>query len=298
MSSATDTSVDHPPDRPTEDSPADHPPTTTDDVTPADAPSDTPSDTDPETQLLTDDQVEALKDDPVKLRKELQRAFTRKTQKLADERRELEPFRDLIAAYREDPAGTIEDLARQSGLEVRKPSPADSPTSDPVADAKKVLLEALGPEYEDLAEKLGPAISKVAQLEAARISQPLQEAQALQLQTAMVREADNEMKTFGDTHPDWKQFEPEMTRLATVIEPKRGAHVDPQEFLDILYTRAKAGKAVADATKKVITKMTKASEASSAEPGAVGADKVALAPNTPPTFRQAAEFARRGQRLE
>jgi hypothetical protein len=249
-----------------------------------------------DTDLLDDAQVEALKGDPDKLRKELQRAFTKKTQKLAELRKDLEPYRDLIAAMRDDPEATIQALARQAGYDLTKPQETPPTAVDPLTEVKTVLAESLGPEYEDLAERLAPAVMRSAELIAKRTIQPLQEAQQTQLQTQVANEAQSEIAKFAESHPDWQQHEAAMNQLAAVLQPKPG--LGTQRYLELLYREVTGDKAVAAKTKQTIARMQRSAEESSAQPSAVGADKVSVSTTGPPTFKQAAEFARRGVRLE
>jgi hypothetical protein len=84
----------------------------------ADADSDSESDS---VELIGQDRFDALKSNPEALRKELNRAATKKFQQLAKQREELEPYADLIKGLDEDPHGTVEALARQLGINLSGP---------------------------------------------------------------------------------------------------------------------------------------------------------------------------------
>ena len=281
------------------DSPAEDPSPAPADVVPA-----TPStpesaahaDPDLDTDLISDEHADALKDDPVALRKALQKAFTQKTQKLAKEREELASVRDLVTALRDDPDATITALAKQAGFEITKPSATPEPAEDPVEQVRSALAESLGPEYEDLAERLAPALAKAVKAEAERQAAPLKAVQVQQLQDAALREAEAEMTTFGKAHPDWKAHEAEMNKLGALVTPKPG--MDPQQFLEMLYLTVKKDRAVSEATSKALTKMQKSAEAGAKSDGGVSADKVALSPTKNLTFQEAAALAKRGIRVE
>lgn len=262
--------------------------------TPSTPPSEVPSDeTEP---LISDEHADTLKDDPVALRRELQKAFTQKTQKLATERKELAAYKDLIDAYKADPKATIEALAKNAGLEVKAPEETSTPAEDPIESVRSALAESLGPEYEDLAERLAPALAKAVKAEAERATAPLRTMQAQQLQEAALNEANAEMEQFGKQHPDWKEYEPEMNALGAMLTPKPG--MQPQQFLKMLYMTAKGDKAIAEATAKALTKMQRSAESGAKETGSVAADKVAMTPSKPLTFAEAAAFAKRGIRVE
>jgi hypothetical protein len=284
------------------DSPAEHPTTPAEDVasetpsTPESAAPSTPADSDSEPQLITDEQAEALKDDPIALRKSLQKAFTQKTQQLAAERKEMATYKDLIDAYKADPKATIEALARNAGLEVKSPEETAKPAEDPVEVVRAALAESLGPEYEDLAERLAPALAKAVKAEAERATAPLRSMQEQQLQEAALNEANAEMEHFGKQHPDWKEYEAEMNELGAMLTPKPG--MKPQQFLKMLYMTVKGDKAIAEATSKALTKMQRSAEGGAKTTGSVAADKVAMTPTKPLTFTEAAALAKRGIRVE
>lgn len=295
MSSLADTSRDHPVlDAGPASAPADHP----DDLAGGVAPgaSEPTADDDLDTELLPTEQTDALKDDPVALKKALHKAFTQKTQKLAAERRQLASYRDLIASLESDPDATIEALAKQAGFEVTKAQATTTKEADAVETIKTVLSESLGPEYEDLAERLAPALTKAVKAEAERAIAPIRSTQEQQLEASMLREANAEMERFGKSHPDWKTYEDEMNRLGNLLQPKPG--MDPQAFLDLLYLAAKKDQAIADATGKALTKMQRTAEATVQAGGGVAADKVAMTPAKPLTFKDAAALAKRGIRVE
>jgi hypothetical protein len=260
------------------------------------APSEPRSDDDLDTELLSDEQVDALKNDPTLIGKAYQRAFTQKTQKLAALRKELEPFKDLIAAYRDDPKATIATLARQAGFEVSTPDEHAATASDPPKSVQELLAESLGPEYEDLSERMGPVLEKAIQAEARRITAPLLEVQTKQLQESALREVNAEMDRFGKSHPDWKTYEAEMNKLGAKVQPS--ADMDPQVYLEMLYLAVKKDTAIAEATGKALNKMQRSVEGAAREGGTVAANKVSQTLPTAPTFKQAADLAKRGIRLE
>src|SRR5206468_11863712 len=96
--------------------------------------------------------------------------FTKKTQRLAEERKvieRLEPYVDVVESYEADPVATVQALADQHGYDLvprgtarghgnGQPAAAATPP-DEIAEFR----QALGPEMEYLAEPLAPALTKL-----------------------------------------------------------------------------------------------------------------------------------------
>src|SRR6185503_15423377 len=70
------------------------------------APAQEPSD-----ELLPQEEWDKLQNDPKALRKALNTRFTEKTQELAEQRKQLEPWMGFKEAYEADPQGTVRKLA-------------------------------------------------------------------------------------------------------------------------------------------------------------------------------------------
>ena len=280
--------------------------TSQDSDTDADATDDTSTTDDLSTQLLSEAEQDAINaiEDPAKREKAFNRAWTQKTQRLATERKALAPLKALKDALDADGPGALRQLAEQYGLEIRDPK--DTTAAAASVDLTKTITDlvkgSLGPEYEDLADRLAPAILEAAKAVVADTTKPLQTRQEELVRESALRESTAVLDAFGKTHPDWKQHEPRMLDLSKGLQPGVDAQGKPTmseaQYLDHLYTLATKDRAVGEATKKVITRMQKSADAASKDAGGVTADKVAERPTGPISFDEAARLARQGIRLE
>lgn len=105
------------------DAPADDdgPASTSTDATELEAPQ-TTADSDTGTDSFLDDPSEVPEELQARY-KEMQSAWTKKTMGLADKRKsleQLEQYQPLIEAYQRDPAGTLQDLAKQQGFSLTR----------------------------------------------------------------------------------------------------------------------------------------------------------------------------------
>lgn len=247
-------------------------------------------------ELISPERYEALKGNPEKLRKELNRAATKKFQKLAEQRRALEPYQAFIDAFNEDPAAALSAIAPQYGLEVKT---KDTPKVDQVdlnQVAISLLREAAGPEYEELAERLGPALTKLITTAAAEASKPLIARQEALVRESGQRELAANLEAFTKRHPDWQQVEPQMVAL-TKLYPQ-GPGVKDQDYLESMYILATHNRTVGSRTKETLSRMVKSAETASRDASPVAANQVALRPAGLPSFRDAAAAAARGERYD
>jgi hypothetical protein len=269
----------------------------------------------PETSdLISDAEYQALSkkypNDPARLVKEVNKAFTQKTQALAAERKTvqaLEPYRDLIADYEADPEAAVRRLADMHGLTIAPATTETAATGDkpaatasPSDDTTKVLREALGPELEFLADKLGPAFDKLVQATAkaavASEVKPLKDQQDVLVSRAAVEQRDAVMTAFEAKYPDWKQHEAAMVELAEKFPPS--GKVTELEYLGMIHTLATKDTQAAATVKKTIERMTKGAETTERQIPATSASRVKATPPGVPTFREAYEAAKRGERFE
>lgn len=272
----------------------------------------------PET-LISPEEFTALQTkhakDPVALVKALEGAFTKKTQALATKVKSverLEQYEPLLDAYEQDPAAVIRLLAEEHGIELvaKGTAPAKEPAASETTTAVDTMLdefrETLGPELEYLADGLAPAITKLVEKLTAKTVQaatkPLEEAQKTLLNKAANEATETVMSTFGTKHPDWKDHEPAMMALAGKIEPKGMTEI---EFLEHLYqvaTRDAWEKdkdtQVAEATKKALAKIAKGAATTETHQVATPESQVRKAPPETPSFSEAYEAAKRGERWE
>ena len=269
-----------------------------------------------ETGLLTDAEFTALQtkhaNDPLALRKSLEGAFTKKTQALAEQRRSQErlaPYAEMIDALESDPDGTIRALAEQHGITIGRAEPAAETAETAAAATEAVLTEfrtALGPELEYLADGLAPAITKLVERLTATTVEKATAPQRQQLEQltgrAAVEQTDVVMKAFEGRHPDWKTHEPELLALSQKLSPKG---MTEGEYLDHLYTIVTANALpaaidtkVAEGVKKALKRMADGAETTETRTRSTPERAVRIAPPENPTFHEAYQAAKRGERWE
>jgi len=259
------------------------------------------TDTEDEVDLIGQEKFDSLKDDPAALRKELNRAATKKFQSLSKERKELEPYRDLIRGLDESPRDTLLAVARQFGLDLVDTKATKGKTEAEVAESldtriNAVVAKSLGPEYGDLADRLGPAIREVAKMVAGEQIQATEAKLGDVIADTAMREANQALESFGKKHPDWKDHEEAMTTLSARMPPGEG--MDEGTYLENLYYLVTRDGSEGDTTKKVIKRMAKSVQNSSEEGSSVSSKNVSVASAKAPTFREAAAAAKRGERFE
>ena len=241
-------------------------------------------------QLLSDEDFEKLKGDPAKLRKELQAAFTRKTQSLAEVRRDLESKKRLLDELENEPEETVRALAKQLGIDLGKvagPTPAEvAPADSPFV---KILKTHLGPELEGLADRLAPAITEIAQSIAAKEVQPMRVAE-------LQREVQSDLAAFNKDHPDWKTYEKEIVSLSYKILP--GEKMGPSEYLGTLYKLATSDKKVAETVKKTTERIARSVAASELSDSGAATGTIQSSLPKSPTLEEAFQMAIRGQLVE
>jgi hypothetical protein len=306
----------------TDDEKTDEPPTREAKAAAASAESAKPEKKTDATGLITDEEFSQLQtkhaNDPAKLRGELEAAFTKKTQALAEQRRSTERlsrYVDIIDAYEADPEATVLALAQQHGLSITRPGETTAETTTETGDTTTAVdavltefKEALGPELEYLADGLAPAITKLVDrlttTSVQKATEPLKKQTEGLLSKAAVEQTDTVMKAFGESHPDWKTHEDAMFELSQKLAPKGMTEI---EYLDHLYklvtADAKAAARekdietqVAERVKKSIARMTKGAEDAETRTDATPERHVRSTPPETPTFQEAFEAAKRGER--
>jgi hypothetical protein len=258
------------------------------------APAESESD---EVELLSRDQVESLRRDPDKLIKELNRAATKKFQTVAKERAELEPYVDFIRSLDENPREAVAALAAQLGMRLEGATPEQrqgmvQELGDVISDD---VRQSLGPEYEDLAERLAPAIRKVAERVAAETARPLVEEQNRLLRESAERESAAAIQVFEKAHPDFRKHEKAMVELSQRLKPAQG--MGEQDYLRALYTVVTASSSEGDTAKRLIKRINSSTKSDSGG-NRVPSREVNVEPSALPSFEDAAAAARRGERWE
>jgi hypothetical protein len=284
--------------------------------TPSETPAETPAtETDDKSSLLSDKEYDALAkkhaNDPIKLRKELNKAFTQKTQRLAEQAKRFErfeQFEDVLTEFEADPARTITKLATQYGLkladtatpETAAATTAAAETAQPAIDALVAgFKEKLGPEFEYLADSLAPAVMHLVEsLTKQTVEQtvaPLKADHDARVAQQATEQTTSIMKSFETKHPDWKQHEPAMLKLAEKIQPNG---MDEIEYLELLHSTVTRDRVIADATKAAIAKMKE--EAAKAEPSIepTAGSRVKKGRPQGASFSDAYAAAKRGERWD
>ncbi len=251
-------------------------------------------------EVISQKRFDELKKDPEKLFKEMNRGLTKKMQRLAATREALEPYSDFINSYAKDPRVAAIELAESLGIEVKRPKSVEASEKavEKLSDQINAKVRAaLGPEYEDIADKIGTAIHDAASLMVEEAVKPLKQGQESLISESAAREANNALEVFGKTHPDWKKYEKQMTSLSARYKPGEG--VSEQEYLDTLYVLASREGKEGDAAKKAAKRINNSAKKSSGKSRSVSPEQVsAKSSGALPTFAESAAAARRGEKLD
>lgn len=243
-----------------------------------------PTDSPDASELLTPEELAEVKKIPAlaKLHKSLNRAWTQKTQALAQERKALEDKRVLLDALESDPAGAVKLLAERYNVKLGEPTNGQPAT----ATVQTKLAELVGPEA---AQALLPVFNELV----GEALKPLRAEQTELVERTALREADEALRSFADDHPDFPQYEAAMTKLSEKLGGGQGWTGSDREYLDFLYAyvRGQVGTAAA-----VVDRMRASAE--SAEPPAAGVAESRLSTAQPPkTLREAFELAKQGKTI-
>lgn len=253
-----------------------------------------------DSDLISDAEYQALAsqhpDDPVALRKALQGVFTKKTQALAEQRRAIEPYAEVLEAFEQDPHGTIRALARQHGLTIAEATQAvaDATQTSAVDDGVAAFKAALGPDLDFLADRLAPAAKAMAEAVARQLIDervaPLAEQQDTLLTRAATEQTNAIMQTFTQKRPDWSQHEAKMMEIGSKLQPNG---MDEIEYLDTLYLLATKDTAQGDAVKRTVERMVRGAQEAEGQTRRVPESQVTRTTTKPLTFREAYEEAKR-----
>lgn len=257
------------------------------------------ADDDQSVDLIGQDQFDKLKDNPAALRKELNRAATKKFQEISAARKELEPYSNFIKELNTDPVAAITEIAEHLGIKIEGKTASEAKTGTVVESlgdkVTAAVRKSLGPEYEDLADRIGAGVHEALQLAVPELTKSSKEQLDQVIQDSALREANTELENFAKKFPDWKKHEEAMTALSAEMPP--GSNMTTQKYLENLYYLVTRDASTGEGVKKVIQKMTKSAQ-SGAQGTTVSDDKVSRSPSRPPTFAEAFEAARRGERIE
>ncbi len=249
-------------------------------------------------QLLDDADFERLKNDPAKLRRELQKRFTQKTQALAEQRKKFENYQSFIESLERDLIGTLRIVAEQSGHKLVKADevPASAPTQRQVKTSVEVLKKYLGTEYEGLAEVLAPAIEEIADMKTAQRVKPLEQSTQETTRKLAQEAMGREVEAFAKTHADFEQVRPKMNEIAKSLLP--GPGMTPQKWLETLYKLATVDRPVAQVTKEVVAKINKTPANSEQQNSGANPQDVVSTADQITSLRQAFDLALKGKVVE
>ena len=243
-------------------------------------------------ELLPLEEYERLRKDPEALRKALNKAFTQKTQQLAEQRKALEPFQDLVKGLQEDPQGTIRALAENLGIKIEQ-AETKKEVKDATGELVAELKQNLGPDLEFLADKLAPALERITQRIAEQtVSQKIEplEKQTKEMREETVRQQiDANLELFTKKHPGWEKHESEMTKIGARFQPVATGKDAPSwmEYMEILYNLATRDGRDGDIAKKTVERMTESAKKSETSEGGVSGSKVTKAAPKGKSFDEA-----------
>ena len=247
-------------------------------------------------ELLPQEEYDKLRDKPEELRKALNKAFTQKTQALAEQRKAFEPYQELVSSLQEDPQGTVRALAERLGIKLEQAetkAEVKEATSELLADLK----QSLGPDLEFLADKLAPVLERiVGKLAGQAVSkevEPLkQQAEAMQAETVR-QQIEGNLELFTKKHPDWKKHEVQMTaigkRLHPAADPRTGKPPTWMEYMEDLYYLATKDVREGDITRKTVERMKESAEKSEGSGDGVASNRVTKAAPKGKSFDEAFE---------
>jgi hypothetical protein len=254
-----------------------------------------------EESLLSEEEEAEVKDDPVKLKKALQRSYTQKTQKLAEQRKqteaeaeELKEWKQIRESWNENPQETLRWLQQQAGT-----PETDAPKEEtPKTSLREVLMEQ---DPEQLAVKLDQYIEgKVTE----RTSE-IQTAQAKTEEALLLQQAEKDLQGARERHKDWDDHFPEIAKMMKRFQPAPGSKMDAAEYYDTLYNLVTLPNVKEQVKKEATSELTERIRKSSisSEKPTSGVKGQIVTPalqgkNLDEIFDSAFELAKRGQRIE
>lgn len=228
--------------------------------------------------------------DPAKQRAELNTAWTRKTQTLADERKAVAAERQQLEADR---------------LALKAP-PLESAAAmvpiDEMAEARKLI----GPDLDFLAEPVARVIdarvdAREKQFIEKYLKPVMEEHQQIQGRYAKAQ-SDALMQTFTTKHPDWSQHDEAMAALTQEMPLLPTSKLDPLEYMERLYRLvtfdSQLAKARAESGAEAVTRLAKGAEQAERHSQPVSQTQVSRTPPANATLEQAFAAAKRGEKWD
>lgn len=248
------------------------------------------------TELISKARFDELKADPEKLHKELVKAANAKFREAATERKQLKPYTAFIAAMEADPRKALTALGKQLGMKIGDEKDAEQVTEDVNTKLTKSVKDALGPEFEELADRLIPAIRVVAENLVEQAMKPVNEKTDGIIRDSAAKSSEAAMNVFKKNHPDWEKHEEAMVTMSAKLPPGEG--MTEAEYLEDIFYLVTREKSKGEGVKKVVDRMKNSAKNASKDASTVSDTKVTARPIKPPTFKEAAAAAIRGERFE
>lgn len=200
-------------------------------------------------------------------------------------------LRDPQKAY-----GTLELLARQFGLEVRK---GEVTKAEATQTIQEILNEGLGADYQFLAQKFGPILEKLFNQELNKRTAPVTN-KLLEMEARAVNgEISHELAELSTrTKGASSKFEDELVKWMSKYQPAQNSNVTVREFLDDAWSAVSQNDAVKSQLKRTVDRINK--NATDANVASTGADTevVKMAPNKKISVADAVRLAMQGKRLQ
>jgi hypothetical protein len=222
-----------------------------------------------EDTLLTADEVAKLSPKERTLYEKAQKNYTIKTQELARQRKELEPWKDLISNL-QDPArwkDTVRQLAQQAEILPKAEQQAVQAEAEKTVAELPEELKFLQPYFEQFGQKLlGQLQSKI---------DPVVASQNEIVMQKIAESTEATMKSFGEKHKGWEAHETAMTDLAKQIQPV--GNMSDYDYMEMLYKLATFDMQSADRTKQIAAKIQKSAAAAETPSSGVQSERVEVA---------------------
>ncbi len=247
----------------------------------ADQPEETTEDTD---AILSTDELAALPPQERKKAEKWVAKLTRQSQELSATKRDLEEWKTLVDALKNDPDAAIRQLAERRGLKfVQEPVTQD--TVQPIPEELKFL------------EPIFAAREKAIKAELEAKYGRLEERVDTMSAEAAAAETESTIAQFTAKYPDWKKHEARMLELGQEFIPAKP--MSDYKYMEHLHTLATAKITEAEQVKKTVEKINKS--VASAEPPQSGVPNHRVEHHVPTdpakrTLREAYEAAKRGEK--
>jgi hypothetical protein len=251
---------------------------------PTDKTADEPQETvENEDALLTPDEIAKLTGTVKAQYDRMNKAFTTKTTALAQQRKAMEEWNPLIEGLKNNPAETLQQVAKQLGFTLMK------------AEAKAIVDDL--PEEWQFMKPVFEQREKALEAKIRTELEPVKEAHKAMAVKAAAAETQSTIEAFTAKHPGWEKHEAKMLELGAMFVPAPGSKITDAEYMEHLFKLATADVTEAERTKKVVDKINKA--AASIEDRTSGISKERVVHTLPPpgkrSLKDAYEAAKRGE---